>query len=100
MPPENTVMLFCFFGQGSFSSLTRDQPEPPAVEAQSLNHWTIMEVPSHAFLNWKSRLAPFYFVFFIFQVIFLKHKSDLCYSCVKNLSIILRTKFKHFTMAS
>ena len=26
------------------SSLSRDQPMPPALEAQSLNHWTTREV--------------------------------------------------------
>ena len=26
------------------SSLTRDQPMPPAAEVQSLNHWTAREV--------------------------------------------------------
>ena len=27
------------------SSLTREEPVPPAVEAHSLNHWTAREVP-------------------------------------------------------
>ena len=27
------------------SSLTRDQPMPPAVEARSPNHWTARELP-------------------------------------------------------
>ena len=32
-------------GMWDLSSLTRDEPAPPAVEAQSLNHWTAREVP-------------------------------------------------------
>ena len=44
-------MLFFFFflflaalrGMQDLSSLTRDKPVPPSVEAQSLNHWTARE---------------------------------------------------------
>ena len=31
------------------SLMTRDQPVPPAVEAQSLNRWTAREVPTILF---------------------------------------------------
>ena len=30
------------------------EPEPPAVEMQSLNHWTAREIPPAAFLRWNS----------------------------------------------
>ena len=32
-------------GMQDFSSPTRDEPVPPALGAQSLNHWTAREVP-------------------------------------------------------
>ena len=36
------------------SSTTRMEPSPPAVEAQSLNHWTAREVLILNFLKWTS----------------------------------------------
>ena len=36
---------FWFFWLSHLSSLTRDRTHPPAVEAQSLHHWTTGEVP-------------------------------------------------------
>ena len=43
--------FFCHTTQhvGSLSSLTRDQTLTPALEAQSLNHWTAREVPHSVF---------------------------------------------------
>ena len=76
MLPENTVMLLWFLSVCLFWSCgilvpwPGINPCPPAVEVQGGNHWTAREVPSHVLLNWKSRLAPFYFVLFMFQVIF------------------------------
>ena len=39
------LLFFCHSSCGNLSSLTRDQAEPPEVEAQCLNHWTTEEVP-------------------------------------------------------
>ena len=45
-----------FYGVGGYTtwrvgsnSLTRDQTQPPALEAWSLKHWTAREVPSFPF---------------------------------------------------
>ena len=37
-------------GMADLSSLIGDGTEPPAVEAQSRNHWTARKVPGLAFL--------------------------------------------------
>ena len=47
--------IFCFVlatlhSMWDLSSPTRDQIVPPALEAQSPNHWTAMEVPCQLFL--------------------------------------------------
>ena len=51
---EYEVSLFFFFlilavwsCMWDLSSLTRDEPVPPALEAQSLNHWNTREVQPH-----------------------------------------------------
>ena len=43
-----------------FSSLTRDEPRPPALEAWSLSHWTTREVPLLGILT-KIMSRIFYF---------------------------------------
>ena len=50
------------WGMWDLSSLTRDKPVAPALEVQSLNHWTVREVPQqfwpccqHGFLSWSYR---------------------------------------------
>ena len=61
-----TVYLFLFsappHGMWDLSSPTRDQPVPPAVEAQSLNHWTARKVPKiylhFPFLKLNIKLLP------------------------------------------
>ena len=54
-----SLFVFCLFfflflaslhGIQDLSSLTRDRTHAPAVEAQSVNHWTAREVPSLHFL--------------------------------------------------
>ena len=51
------VFLFYFLGgtiprgMQDLSSLTRDEPVPPAVEAQSPNQWTAREFPLFYFFN-------------------------------------------------
>ena len=42
------LLLLLLWHVGS-SSLTRDQTQPPALEAQSLSHWTTREVPQEHF---------------------------------------------------
>ena len=51
--------FFFFFGHSTrdFSPPTRDETHaPPAVEAQSLNHWTTKEVPRKGFF-FKSQIG-------------------------------------------
>ena len=47
---KKTPFFFSFMAapqdMWDLSSPTRNQTQPPAVEAQSLNHWTAREVPS------------------------------------------------------
>ena len=51
------LFLFCFvfrqLGTSDLCSLIRDwtEPMPPAVEAQSLDHWTARELPDTGFIN-------------------------------------------------
>ena len=46
---DGELKLFSFLaaphGMRDLSSPTRNEPEPPAVEAQSPNHWTTREFP-------------------------------------------------------
>ena len=48
--------MWVFFGhamqQMDLSSLTRDQPMPPTMEAWSLGHWTTREVPYVSFYTY------------------------------------------------
>ena len=55
---ENTPINIFFFKKyilamphsiWDLSFPTRDEPEPPAVETWSLNHWTTREVPDNIF---------------------------------------------------
>ena len=39
------IILAVLHSMKDLSSLTRDQTQPPALEARSINHWTAREVP-------------------------------------------------------
>ena len=41
------INFFFFLACGILVSLQEIKPVPPAVEAQSFNHWTARESPSH-----------------------------------------------------
>ena len=53
------------------SSLTRDEPRPPALEAQSLSHWTTREVSLLGILTKKIINQKF----FIFNLIKIKNSA-------------------------
>ena len=44
------IYIFFFFGRAAYGILIPRpgmEPVPPAIEAQSLNHWTTREVPTN-----------------------------------------------------
>ena len=45
------IFIFLLHDMWDLSSPTKDRTEPPAVEAQSLNHWPTREVLHPIFLN-------------------------------------------------
>ena len=58
------VGLFCFFGHAAheiFLPWLGVQPVPPALEAQSPNHWIVREVPVSQYL-WILGIWSFFLV--------------------------------------
>ena len=59
LQPLSSVLFFLAMPRSmrDLSSLTRDRTRVPAVEAQSLIHWTAREVPNLSTLNKQTTLA-------------------------------------------